>query len=44
MRKFLGWEPLVGYFCFMIGALLFNVNCVFGYFSGSISKEVATWI
>jgi hypothetical protein len=44
MRKYLGWEPIVGYFCFMIGALLFNLGCVMGYFSGSVTKAETTWI
>jgi hypothetical protein len=31
MRVHLSWEPLVGYFSYMIGALLFNVNTGLGY-------------
>jgi hypothetical protein len=31
MRKFLSWEPLVGYFAYIIGAILFNVNTGLGF-------------
>ena len=27
----MGWEPLVGYVCYMIGALLFNLNTAMSY-------------
>ena len=43
LRKFLGWEPLIGYYSYMIGALLFNVNTVLGYF-GHLNKAESTWL
>jgi len=30
IRKYLGWEPLAGYICYMFGALFFNVNTTYG--------------
>lgn len=29
LRRHLSWEPLIGYASYMIGATLYNVNCVF---------------
>jgi hypothetical protein len=43
MRKFLGWEPLVGYASYMIGAALFNVNTVLGYDPDLLPWE-ASWL
>lgn len=39
MRKYLGWEPVVGYISYMIGALLFNVNTILGYDSKLLPWE-----
>ena len=39
----MGWEPLIGYYSYMVGALMFNINTVLGYFSG-LTKAESTWI
>ena len=31
MRKYLGWEPLIGYFSYVIGAIFFNWNTAMGF-------------
>ena len=31
MRNYLGWEPIAGYFAYMFGAVLYDVNCILGY-------------
>jgi len=43
LRKYLGWEPLLGYMSYMIGATLFNVNTVLGYDPNLLNWE-KSWL
>jgi tetrahydromethanopterin S-methyltransferase subunit D len=42
MREILGWEPLVGYFSYMIGAILFNINGSIAY--AELSENAERWV
>ena len=42
MRKYLGWEPIIGYLAFMGGSILFNINCSLGYCT-TLTPDQTTW-
>jgi hypothetical protein len=42
MRECLGWEPVTGYACYMIGALLFNINTGLAY--ADLHEKTETWV
>jgi hypothetical protein len=45
MRTVLGWEPLIGYFAYIIGAILFNVNTGLGFNSlNEFQEKVYVWL
>jgi hypothetical protein len=41
----LTYEPLVAYLCYFVGAVLFNINCVAGFWSLSVTnQELLLWV
>ncbi|KAH8069758.1 hypothetical protein JL721_5647 [Aureococcus anophagefferens] len=36
LRKYLAWEAIVGYFCYIVGAAFFNINTIAGFAAAAL--------